>query len=763
MKSDISRNTFDSRKHYSQVVMQQGRVQLDADWNEQQDILLHHIETQTGDMIGPGGVSADTNGFAVTYTPDHSDLIISPGYIYVDGILCELEAERAIPVQSVVKGRIKVNLADVDNPPLNQDELGKLRNADEQVSCPFKKDHWVELIDKNGQRLFDKNGRPSGFIKATNVEVDREKQVVFLSTGWSNLNQGRDVFKVRPIMTYLTQPNYPKPIPHIADLLTPENTNNKYLVFLAYLDVQQRQITALDDPGIREVALGGADTTQRIQTFWKVKLMPIEIDRHTITEAGELVDKIKEDTGNLSQNKRKELERLLRILTFVPPISRWIVPNPSYTEKPNPGRLSVRLASTNDSDAGIYHGLENQLYRVEIDQEVSKDNPTPTFKWARNNASSLVEANVNKGAVTIPGGGQGSLLGLKVGQYVELLDEQSELLDVPGHLAKISQVNDITGQLTLDPTPPENLQVSKLRLWDGTGNIDGSKGTNTTKDGWIILENGIEIQFTSDTEANAYSYKSGDYWLIAARTATGNIDWPHTAPQPPHGIEHHFARLACLLQTKSLPLVQDCRKHFFPLTTDALHILDINWTNDIEEKHDLLYATRKLRIILDGEPDQQCARAMQAAMIVSVETALPGGAAGIFLISGIFNIDGNVITWHWHEEEESGLIAKFFERFDDFYSDWFRDPLHRHEPRHHVRVRVTLKGHLIWQTDANGRRIYLDGQTFGIPGLEKSGHRPKPAERGKSEEERGQHIYLQFPSGTGRPASDFESWFYIRE
>ena len=43
MKSDISRNTFDPAKHFSRVIMQQGRVQLDADWNEQADILLHSI------------------------------------------------------------------------------------------------------------------------------------------------------------------------------------------------------------------------------------------------------------------------------------------------------------------------------------------------------------------------------------------------------------------------------------------------------------------------------------------------------------------------------------------------------------------------------------------------------------------------------------------------------------------------------------------------------------------------------------------------
>ena len=35
---DFTRTTFDPTHHYSGVRMQQGRVQLDADWNEQLDI-----------------------------------------------------------------------------------------------------------------------------------------------------------------------------------------------------------------------------------------------------------------------------------------------------------------------------------------------------------------------------------------------------------------------------------------------------------------------------------------------------------------------------------------------------------------------------------------------------------------------------------------------------------------------------------------------------------------------------------------------------
>jgi hypothetical protein len=44
------------------------------------------------------------------------------------------------------------------------------------------------------------------------------------------------------------------------------------------------------------------------------------------------------------------------------------------------------------------------------------------------------------------------------------------------------------------------------------------------------------------------SSRAADYWLMPARGATGDIEWPqdeHSYPQllPPHGIEHHYALL----------------------------------------------------------------------------------------------------------------------------------------------------------------------------------------------------------------------------
>lgn len=55
MKADLTRSTDKQDQHYRAVRMQQGRVQLDADWNEQQDILNRRIETETVDTIGHSG------------------------------------------------------------------------------------------------------------------------------------------------------------------------------------------------------------------------------------------------------------------------------------------------------------------------------------------------------------------------------------------------------------------------------------------------------------------------------------------------------------------------------------------------------------------------------------------------------------------------------------------------------------------------------------------------------------------------------------
>src|SRR5689334_19156555 len=91
MKGDFSRETFNARKHYAGVLMQQGRVQLDADWNEQAAIERYMAETSAADVIGACGAPAAAPGFAIT--TDGKQLQIGAGRFYVDGILCENDTD----------------------------------------------------------------------------------------------------------------------------------------------------------------------------------------------------------------------------------------------------------------------------------------------------------------------------------------------------------------------------------------------------------------------------------------------------------------------------------------------------------------------------------------------------------------------------------------------------------------------------------------------------------------------------------------------
>jgi len=72
--------------------MQQGRVTLDSDYNEQGSIALHQLRTTVRDLIGHFGAPREGGGFRIQPLAD-GGLGISAGRYYVEGILVENEAE----------------------------------------------------------------------------------------------------------------------------------------------------------------------------------------------------------------------------------------------------------------------------------------------------------------------------------------------------------------------------------------------------------------------------------------------------------------------------------------------------------------------------------------------------------------------------------------------------------------------------------------------------------------------------------------------
>src|SRR5207253_9850655 len=104
MRGDFTRDSFNAAKRFRRVLLQQGRVQLDADFNEQASILLRYGQVLATDLIGrfggPTNVIDDAgraianNGFGITLrqttaTLEPGDVQIGAGHYYVDGILCE--------------------------------------------------------------------------------------------------------------------------------------------------------------------------------------------------------------------------------------------------------------------------------------------------------------------------------------------------------------------------------------------------------------------------------------------------------------------------------------------------------------------------------------------------------------------------------------------------------------------------------------------------------------------------------------------------
>ncbi len=92
MAFDNSRYTFNPLNDYFGVVMEQGRVQVDSDWNEWLAELSRRIQAGTLDLMGRAAYPATTPyAFLITASSPSTgnQIAIGPGRMYVDGLLAE--------------------------------------------------------------------------------------------------------------------------------------------------------------------------------------------------------------------------------------------------------------------------------------------------------------------------------------------------------------------------------------------------------------------------------------------------------------------------------------------------------------------------------------------------------------------------------------------------------------------------------------------------------------------------------------------------
>jgi hypothetical protein len=474
MQADLTRITFDPDFDFTAVVQQQGRCEVEADWNEQARILTWGMRRLAEDLIGPhGGPAGRLLGFAIAAEPP-------PG-------------------------------AGSDDPDCEDG------------------DFWI------GKGVYYVHG----------IRVTNDAPVLFTR------QPGR-------------QPD-----------LERCNTEHTYLV---YLEVWERHVTTIEEPQIREVALLGPDTCTRLQLVWQVmvceihepsaqakkpakKLPPAKVKEAPVEPL--VWDKELELPENADdwQNAKRRAERDLRECT--------------HREAP---RLEARVKAGEVPDdpcvqapSARYRGLENQLYRIEIHEA----GDCPTFKWSRENGSVLFPIlgwnalEPEQTVVDLDSLGRDERYGLVPNDIVEVVDDVVDLTHHANPLLTVVKVDASTRQVTLTGhlrTPFRRSKHPFLRRWDHRAR-DYRKlhhgAIRYQEDVWIDIEDGIQVRF----EKRQAAPMTGDYWVIPARTVTGDIEWPPGRPQPtryrlPRGIERSYAPLAYIKFGPNTTNIIDVRRRF---------------------------------------------------------------------------------------------------------------------------------------------------------------------------------------------------------
>ena len=441
MGSDRARVSFDPSRRWRAVIAQQGRVTVEADWNEAQAIAAAQSRADLRAVVGLSGTPDDGYRLLAPAPPAGSgspaagpagDLAIQHGTFYVGGVRVELDADTPIGTQ-----------------PDWQDFPAEPAAADQPV--------------------------PSG----------------------------------------------------------PPQTGNE----LVYLLLREQEAGAVEDSALREIALGGPDTSQRTRILQRVLRHPTTAATWTDGWA---------DTGQSWAAGGFALD-------------------PATMRLESAARLQVSFTSVIAPSAcqpdalGGYLGAENQLIRAQI---CGVQNGNPVVVWGYDNASFLYRVSAaapdsasGTTTLTLASTPVDTYHQPQPGQVVEVLTSAVQLPASPsagtppppdaiasssGVVAALTASGGynpadgtvVVGTALTAPFGPADTPVLFLRVWQGQ--VTCTPGVPAP-----LGDTGLQVTLTAAPAASAGTpaFHAGDHWLIAVRPAAPTQVYPARllTPQPPDG------------------------------------------------------------------------------------------------------------------------------------------------------------------------------------------------------------------------------------
>ncbi|MEE6179632.1 DUF6519 domain-containing protein [Mycobacterium sp. 050134] len=332
--------------------------------------------------------------------------------------------------------------------------------------------------------------------------------------------------------------------------------------------VQDTDVTAVEDPALYEVAVGGPDGAARTRLLQRV----MRLDADDVADCAAALAK---DVTTWAESGLKLHPETLELKSQSRLKATWL----PDTEHPNP---------CEPSSTGGYLGAENQCIRVQI-TGVDSANGTVDFLWGYDDASFLYRVSAQPGTEPVvltldrapvddnhrPRQGQ-AVQALRAAAALNTAGATTEgyaaaLGGVPGTVSadynpdtKTVQVQFPTG-LGPDYTDDKINPRLYLRIWQQW--IQGAAVNQpiTLTDPATHNDTGLQITITS---SGGHALHVDDYWCIAVRPATPTVVYPDrylNDPQPPDGPRQWVCPLAIVDWTATDFLVADCRHPFKPL------------------------------------------------------------------------------------------------------------------------------------------------------------------------------------------------------
>ena len=594
-------------------------------------------------------------------------------------------------------------------------------------------------------------------------------------------------------VSYLTQPDYPQP-PRIA-----VPTDGSTLSALVYLEVWQRLVTYLEDPTLREVALGGPDTSARLKTVAQVRVqtLPSGDGAFSCAQAAQFLPV--SGSGTLTTLQPANVQ----------PLSLCQLPDPAnYTGRQNQlyrveihnggdiagssagSAWSIALAANVASGAtaitvataltaaqsaatvraGFVTIADNSgnSERAQV-ASVSSDGITvkvsalanayttanrasitggvAQFKWSRDNASfgvSVTAVQADRQTVTLDSIGRDSATMLRQGDLVEVTDDTSDLGPGSGLLTYL-QTDPDPDQFTVvlsDPLPASFVSDHLiLRRWDGVGDV-----TSDATSPALNLGDGIQIQF------GGQDLRTGDYWQIATRVADGSVQALNNAP--PAGIQRYYTALAVVNWGPPAPtsppsdasvvmtVSSDCRAAFpplvdFPQASKGFHIIGLSTVDGSNNVTGLANDSKVFVSSFSGVNIQCDADVDPASLSRGTITVVADlPVQSDSKLGPIAYVPASIAG---SVTATGGVISWVPSAGVQNYLSQtiLNDPLEIGG----MLVRLRVKGNFIWSKD--DPTVFLDGEVFGLTQNGTNG------------------ISISLPSGDRRRGGDFETWFWL--